>query len=126
MTRPYARAGSSPSGFCSDSRSAELRRRGLWLDDGGSDEPAGAQVVERLVRACQFVRRDVRADRDSRRDLEEGVTIGAREIRDRTQHALAPQQLVRERGDVAHVRSEEHTSELQSLAYLVCRLLLEK
>src|SRR2546425_5665406 len=30
-------------------------------------------------------------------------------------------QLVRDR-----LRSEEHTSELQSLAYLVCRLLLEK
>src|SRR5687767_15448155 len=29
------------------------------------------------------------------------------------------------RGD-ANLRSEEHTSELQSLAYLVCRLLLEK
>src|SRR2546425_6111974 len=29
------------------------------------------------------------------------------------------------RGDVI-MRSEEHTSELQSLAYLVCRLLLEK
>src|SRR2546425_5518698 len=28
--------------------------------------------------------------------------------------------------DVDGVRSEEHTSELQSLAYLVCRLLLEK
>src|SRR5687767_15500624 len=27
---------------------------------------------------------------------------------------------------VIGVRSEEHTSELQSLAYLVCRLLLEK
>src|SRR2546425_8852880 len=27
---------------------------------------------------------------------------------------------------VSHGRSEEHTSELQSLAYLVCRLLLEK
>src|SRR2546425_9264036 len=27
---------------------------------------------------------------------------------------------------VGHERSEEHTSELQSLAYLVCRLLLEK
>src|SRR3989441_3126311 len=28
---------------------------------------------------------------------------------------------------IAHeIRSEEHTSELQSLAYLVCRLLLEK
>src|SRR2546425_8146091 len=27
---------------------------------------------------------------------------------------------------VRAIRSEEHTSELQSLAYLVCRLLLEK
>src|SRR2546425_6989422 len=33
--------------------------------------------------------------------------------------------LAREKAFVA-VRSEEHTSELQSLAYLVCRLLLEK
>src|SRR2546425_9654975 len=31
-----------------------------------------------------------------------------------------------EAGYQMHVRSEEHTSELQSLAYLVCRLLLEK
>src|SRR2546425_7542946 len=29
-------------------------------------------------------------------------------------------------GVMHHRRSEEHTSELQSLAYLVCRLLLEK
>src|SRR2546425_5080045 len=28
--------------------------------------------------------------------------------------------------ELTHLRSEEHTSELQSLAYLVCRLLLEK
>src|SRR2546425_5215180 len=28
--------------------------------------------------------------------------------------------------ELQHGRSEEHTSELQSLAYLVCRLLLEK
>src|SRR2546425_10815361 len=28
--------------------------------------------------------------------------------------------------DCHELRSEEHTSELQSLAYLVCRLLLEK
>src|SRR5687767_15302001 len=33
------------------------------------------------------------------------------------------EQLIRAGMDV---RSEEHTSELQSLAYLVCRLLLEK
>src|SRR2546425_7188512 len=30
------------------------------------------------------------------------------------------------KGDLVVPRSEEHTSELQSLAYLVCRLLLEK
>src|SRR2546427_3566033 len=29
-------------------------------------------------------------------------------------------------GDVARIRSEEHTSELQSQSNLVCRLLLEK
>src|SRR2546425_9328248 len=56
--------------------------------------------------------------------------------------AAPPQQLrrLRERGGERHgaaaradlrghgavPRSEEHTSELQSLAYLVCRLLLEK
>src|SRR2546425_7547933 len=31
-----------------------------------------------------------------------------------------------DRGAPPRARSEEHTSELQSLAYLVCRLLLEK
>src|SRR5687767_9527457 len=31
-----------------------------------------------------------------------------------------------QRSELMRVRSEEHTSELQSLAYLVCRLLLEK
>src|SRR3989441_1884721 len=31
-----------------------------------------------------------------------------------------------EQANVLLLRSEEHTSELQSLAYLVCRLLLEK
>src|ERR1035437_10703576 len=30
------------------------------------------------------------------------------------------------RAGVNHIRSEEHTSELQSRQYLVCRLLLEK
>src|SRR3712207_7006229 len=32
----------------------------------------------------------------------------------------------RERADAGQRRSEEHTSELQSRQYLVCRLLLEK
>src|SRR3712207_7974173 len=37
-----------------------------------------------------------------------------------------PQPIERITGIQRHVRSEEHTSELQSRQYLVCRLLLEK
>src|SRR5205823_7613218 len=43
--------------------------------------------------------------------------------RSRTRRNLAPQDRVQKE---LGARSEEHTSELQSLAYLVCRLLLEK
>src|SRR3989441_9758351 len=44
-------------------------------------------------------------------------------------HVLPPSQFLHTRSFLGlHYtdRSEEHTSELQSLAYLVCRLLLEK
>src|SRR2546425_8352463 len=49
-------------------------------------------------------------------------------------HGIRPIRLLRHRVPGVHgeahdgqdPRSEEHTSELQSLAYLVCRLLLEK
>src|SRR3712207_8214346 len=47
------------------------------------------------------------------------ATIKAR----RTQELLPA---VHWRGSVPAIRSEEHTSELQSRQYLVCRLLLEK
>src|SRR3989441_8745327 len=45
------------------------------------------------------------------------------------QRRLVPRHLVQDgalRPHLVRARSEEHTSELQSLAYLVCRLLLEK
>src|SRR2546425_10288682 len=46
---------------------------------------------------------------------------------ERRDRVLAHEQSVPQHGDaVGDLRSEEHTSELQSLAYLVCRLLLEK
>src|SRR2546425_9137211 len=41
-------------------------------------------------------------------------------------HRPTPRQPAPAPGDDLLQRSEEHTSELQSLAYLVCRLLLEK
>src|SRR5687767_15650291 len=39
---------------------------------------------------------------------------------------IAAVQVIVYAGAIMVLRSEEHTSELQSLAYLVCRLLLEK
>src|SRR2546425_8102070 len=50
------------------------------------------------------------------------VRAGTRSVRVRQATASA----VREIPGRPAPRSEEHTSELQSLAYLVCRLLLEK
>src|SRR3712207_8814822 len=52
---------------------------------------------------------------------------GPREPRARRQH-LRRRRRPEDQGRAGHpgVRSEEHTSELQSRQYLVCRLLLEK
>src|SRR5947199_5142375 len=63
-------------------------------------------------------------------------TIGVLVLRDADQDALSPElrERLRElnaswsasRRTRTPIRSEEHTSELQSLRHLVCRLLLEK
>src|SRR3712207_8446732 len=48
------------------------------------------------------------------------------EYRPRHRAQLGTRQQLAQDADLAHPRSEEHTSELQSRQYLVCRLLLEK
>src|SRR3989441_1698001 len=58
-------------------------------------------------------------------DVEEAVRIEAAEVA-RAQPAAVHRRRRRLRRPEVAARSEEHTSELQSLAYLVCRLLLEK
>src|SRR2546425_4131690 len=82
----------------------------LFRSDGchGGDGRAAVDVVVRLAR--------VREPGEEGARVIEPVGKGAGQ---RCQRARAGQQL-------EHMRSEEHTSELQSLAYLVCRLLLEK
>src|SRR2546425_6172487 len=52
------------------------------------------------------------------RDL--GLLLGLHQLEERVAEQLLLEMLLQLQ------RSEEHTSELQSLAYLVCRLLLEK
>src|SRR3712207_7931570 len=63
-------------------------------------------------------RRDVLRPRDRRALPERPRGAGAVPGRRRRRRAA--------RADRPHARSEEHTSELQSRQYLVCRLLLEK
>src|SRR5256885_10524356 len=67
------------------------------------------------------VRHDLRVIED-RRGIEGGEVRGVHQLEDQ-QAAQEPRAAAR-RG-VAHTRSEEHTSELQSPCKLVCRLLLE-
>src|SRR5262249_61660715 len=61
------------------------------------------------------------------RRVEDRAYDGAIErARARLAHAIAPIDLPIDRPRPCVFRSEEHTSELQSLTNLVCRLLLEK
>src|SRR5262245_65359033 len=56
----------------------------------------------------------------------EGRDRAARSVARRLQARGLTRQPHRRRGALWRYRSEEHTSELQSLRHLVCRLLLEK
>src|SRR3712207_7632647 len=70
-------------------------------------------------RRTQFAGADVRVPRDR------WQTLGLRLKGDRLEVALEGRALF-SATDRTFARSEEHTSELQSRQYLVCRLLLEK
>src|SRR5205823_7860082 len=72
-------------------------------------------VVERLSRA---IGKEVRAHFRADRGILGGVVV---RVGDRIYDGSVIRSPTR-----TTTRSEEHTSELQSLAYLVCRLLLEK
>src|SRR3712207_6913296 len=61
------------------------------------------------------------------REGDEGEVRAVQHDLEREQHdQRAPPDEHAERADAEERRSEEHTSELQSRQYLVCRLLLEK
>src|SRR5712672_2336237 len=94
------------------------------VSDGGA-RPLQLLEEGAAVRAL----RDMPFDLGSRDGVGLAVEIGLRGQAIRARHAVLPRRLSTiaisiPRGRAP--RSEEHTSELQSLAYLVCRLLLEK
>ena len=64
-----------------------------------------AELRERLVRALERERLDLRPDGHPSREREELLAVAAGQVRDRAQRPLAPEDLVRERRDVRHVDS---------------------
>src|SRR3712207_8457535 len=77
----------------------------LFRSEGEGNRAGGVEPQQRAVRqVVATALQDRDAAPPARDDHERGV----------------------ERGDAHEQRSEEHTSELQSRQYLVCRLLLEK
>src|SRR3989441_9070322 len=96
-----------------------------WLRQGGKTSPSHSESVTRWTRNRSCVTTST-------------ITMKAANARDVAYWIGRPQTLMKPPRPVAKAptgaplaptetaRSEEHTSELQSLAYLVCRLLLEK
>src|SRR2546425_5941442 len=76
-------------------------------------------VSNSLTRYAQF--EQLRSQFDAAKRYGESKPAHPEPPKELLQRALRSETPVR-----IEIRSEEHTSELQSLAYLVCRLLLEK
>src|SRR5205823_7130107 len=120
-----------------DGKQVEVRLVGsLWLE--GFDPPSGIRVertgyvghrraVEEMFKATALLLYVPGSSLAPSGKLFEYLASG-RPILCLTHPDNLASRLVRDwnAGVVADPRSEEHTSELQSLAYLVCRLLLEK
>src|SRR3712207_1201869 len=67
-----------------------------------------------------------RAGREARRSEHQALHDQLTELPNRVLFRRSAEEAIAAAGDARVARSEEHTSELQSRQYLVCRLLLEK
>src|SRR6266496_5239539 len=91
----------------------------------GEDEPRRRRDFTVLAAAPELLA--VRAAHDEPQPAADAqVDLGDRRVPVRARRIPAAQQLGACPGLEHHLRSEEHTSELQSRRDLVCRLLLEK
>src|SRR4051794_29836346 len=71
-------------------------------------DPARPEVVEGLARGLERIAAHVGADRNARREREQRVAVGARQVRHGAQGALAPKDRIRKGGDVGHVDAGAH------------------
>src|SRR3712207_8893387 len=85
----------------------------FFFNDTATTEIYTLSLHDALPILCQFVHGDERELEREEGQLDDDQRLGE-------EHVLVPG------GEGGVGRSEEHTSELQSRQYLVCRLLLEK
>jgi hypothetical protein len=77
-------------------------------EHGSALNGAGREAIQCFAGRCERHPDRRRADGDGRCDREELLTVLASEVRHRAQRSFAPEQLVRERRNVAHVNARAH------------------
>lgn len=74
----------------------------------GAIEPPGTQVGEGAVGVFETEPLDARLESDLRNQREQLLAISSRQVRDRTNGALLPEQPIRKRRNVRHVNPAAH------------------
>src|SRR5437879_2275808 len=120
---------------------ADIAIREQWMGERGIAARAQVENEERVIRSRIRVGDEVAGGAHPlevrRRQVLEDVGLAGQELRHRHRRVGSepphqppdvgpPEKTGRVRRELQALRSEEHTSELQSPMYLVCRLLLEK
>jgi hypothetical protein len=97
-------AAAQPGSTCAAcARPSHRRSSSARRQDGGAADDAAAQAVERLLRSGERERLDRRPDRMLAHRPEQVMAVAARQVCNRPEHTLAPQELVGEGRDRAHV-----------------------
>src|SRR2546425_5143500 len=124
--RPGARGGARPLIRVANAR-LDLVEEALDLLGPGRKDARREPVLRLVGLGDGLVEPRHLADREQRHEhLLEEQRRRERQLDDGRRHVVAAVEHAPRQPGAAEQRSEEHTSELQSLAYLVCRLLLEK
>src|SRR5205823_14830971 len=98
----------------------------FFFDDTATTEIYTLSLHDALpISPCRARRAAARRRHGGRRGTHPATAVGAA-ARPGSEQSPADLGAAEGAAEPRAVRSEEHTSELQSLAYLVCRLLLEK
>src|SRR5687767_15389427 len=97
-----------------------------WLSDLLFNHPATTEIYPLSLHDALPILTGLPDSDDARRALPPSTDDARRDAGMRTRREVLGDAWVDRAVANTTPRSEEHTSELQSLAYLVCRLLLEK